>query len=324
MVDPTETETCVMREQLLGYLLGALEPDEHAFVAERLSQDPQWRRELEVLRKGLAPLDDEEPEEAPKNLAAKTCQYVAARRGPVAGQFGSSSQWRLQDLLIAASLFGVAAMLLLPAMYQSRVQANVAICQSNLMSLGQALLQFSSLHDDHFPEVPAEGNLASAGIYAPLLREAGLIQDRDVLCPASHGCRSSFRIPTQEEILAARGSALRQLQNTMGGSYGYCIGYVEQGRYHARRNRNRATFAIASDIPIVRVNEVLSDHGQGQNVLFEDGHVRFVTSCWLLDGADHFFENAMGYVAAGVDEEDAVIVPSGTRPMILRAVMLDE
>jgi len=92
-----------MREQLLGYLLGALEPHEHAEVAAKLAADENWRRELDLLAKSLAPLEDEH-HEPPADLAKKTCNYVAERRGPSFGQFGACSQWRVQDLCVGVAL----------------------------------------------------------------------------------------------------------------------------------------------------------------------------------------------------------------------------
>lgn len=313
-----------MREQLLGYLLGALEPHEHAEVAAKVAADESWRRELDLLAKSLAPLEDEH-HEPPADLAKNTCTYVAERRGPSLGQFGACSQWRVQDLCVGVALFAAVMMLIVPAVYQSRCQAHVEACQRNLATLGQALVQFSFIHNNEFPQVPIEGNLAAAGIYAPLLREAGLIVDSNVVCPASQLRKSGeFRVPSKAELLAARGSTLRRLQSSMGGSYGYCIGYVQNGRYHVRRNLGRETFALVADVPLNWGHEPTSHHGRGQNVMFEDGHVRFVTSVRLGDADDHFFENGLGYVAAGIGADDAVIVPSGTRPMILRTMLGDE
>ena len=45
-----------IREQLIGYLLGADEPSEHALVKEHLERDESLRRDLEVLRRGIDPL----------------------------------------------------------------------------------------------------------------------------------------------------------------------------------------------------------------------------------------------------------------------------
>ena len=69
-----------MQEQLLGYLLGALDPDEHSEVEEKLSDDPLLRYQLEELRTELAPLEAARGSyEPPLALAARTCEMVAAR-----------------------------------------------------------------------------------------------------------------------------------------------------------------------------------------------------------------------------------------------------
>ena len=48
----------VMYEDLLGYLLGALEPEEMQRVSQWLKDNPEGQRQLEVLRKQLGPLDE--------------------------------------------------------------------------------------------------------------------------------------------------------------------------------------------------------------------------------------------------------------------------
>src|SRR5262245_34839771 len=69
-----------MRENLLGYLLNAIEPDERTAVEENLARDGQLRGELDLLRTGLVPLgDDREHDEPPKGLAQRCCEYVSSR-----------------------------------------------------------------------------------------------------------------------------------------------------------------------------------------------------------------------------------------------------
>ena len=316
-----------MREQLLGYLLGALEPAEQQAVESCLEQDPELRRELEALREKLLPLadiDDGEPE-PPPCLASRTCRFVMSRMGPVAGQFASNSQWRMQDIVVAAGIFVAAGMLLFPAVLNSRTQAQLRACEKNLLSLGRSLAQYSQLHDGRFPRVPRSGKLAVAGMYAPTLQAAGLLDPREVICPARGNCSAAeYRIPSVAEVETAEGDQLRDLQSRMGGSYCYAFGYVENGRYIGPRNRARATYAVMSDAteqhPALRSCE---PECRGQNVLFEDGHVSFLTTCRLSGSSDHIFQNAMGMIGAGIGPDDAVVAPSGASPMTLD-VLLDE
>lgn len=316
-----------MHDQLLGYALGSLEPSEQEALQVRLANDPELRQQLALIRRSLEPLDDARPIECPSGLAARTCRHVADRRGPAPGQFAAVGTWRLPDLTVATCLFVLAAMALVPAFNQSRQRSQVLGCQRNLMSLGRALFEYSAIHDDHFPEVPAAGPLSVAGVYAPQLREAGLIQASDVRCPAAQSARRSTltEIPSRAEIERLAGVELRRVQSLVGGDYGYGLGYVRRGRYTARRNQSRAHFAIMSDAPPEMGETTAGHHGSwGHNVLFEDGHVRLVTRCRLGDDADHFFQNDLGVVAAGLGPDDAVIVRSGVGVIILNRSSSDE
>ena len=55
--------------------------------------------------------------------------------------------------------------------------------------------------------------------------------------------------------------------------------------------------------------------GCGQNVLFEDGHVQYLTTCNAEGCKDHIFTNDDGLVAPGRHVNDAVIGPSPLKPV---------
>jgi hypothetical protein len=73
-----------------------------------------------------------------------------------------------------------------------------------------------------------------------------------------------------------------------------------------------------ADAPSLSLPNRQTQHhgGRGQNVLFEDGHVAFLTSSQPCDSADDIFANDHHLVAAGDHQNDSVIAPSGTAPMI--------
>ena len=69
------------REQLLGYLLGALDAAESRQVEAELDKNPALRVEMARYQELLSRLGmDEEPEEfePPRGLADRTCDFIAA------------------------------------------------------------------------------------------------------------------------------------------------------------------------------------------------------------------------------------------------------
>jgi anti-sigma-K factor RskA len=66
-----------MHDKLIGYLLGALEAEETIDVEQVLRVDGEARRQLDVLRMSLAPLEaDRKYVEAPRRLSIVTCQRI--------------------------------------------------------------------------------------------------------------------------------------------------------------------------------------------------------------------------------------------------------
>lgn len=180
-----------MREQLLGYLLGALEPTEHEMVEARLAEDPALQEDLIRLRDKVAPLaadDEHEDYDPPAGLAARTCNFVAARAGQPpqpAADLVPAGSWRLQDLLVAGGICIAASLLVFPAISHSQFKARLTACQNNLREIGTALTHYSQSHKGYFPLVPQQGKLAVAGAYAPMLREAGFLEDAaHLICPS--------------------------------------------------------------------------------------------------------------------------------------------
>jgi hypothetical protein len=219
-----------------------------------------------------------------------------------------------------AGIMVTAVLLILPAIESSRFRARVTACQENLQQLGTALVQYSEHHGKYFPQVPQQGNLAAAGIYAPALLNDGLLDSPQwVLCPGSPlAADRSFRVPSLVQLQAATGRELVRLRGIMGGSYGYSLGYVEDGRYVSTRNLSRPTFAVMADAPSDTLPGFQSENhgGRGQNVLFEDGHVRFLTSSRPIEDGDDVFVNDTGLVAAGDHRNDSVVAGSAAAPLV--------
>jgi hypothetical protein len=313
-----------MREQLLGYLLGALEPSEQAAVEASLAGDAELRRELEKLRSSLCPLDEaaaaEEDElDPPPGLGARTFQFVRSHAGwGLSGQCpGGTGSWRAPDYLVAAGIFFVASMLVFPAIQNSRTGARLTACQSKLRVLGMALAQYGQIYG-YLPFVPPSGNLAAAGSYSPMLQQAGLLTSPSmVMCPeSSMANQRDFQVPTIGQMNAANPLTLRVLQRRMGGSYGYHPGHIENGRYVPTPAQPREHFAIMADAADEMGADRSSNHGtRGQNVLVLSGRVVFIVRPRLIENGDHIYVNDFGTKGAGRGANDSSICNSAVPPI---------
>lgn len=328
------------REQLLGYLLHALEDDERQQVERQLEDDPSLIDELQTLRASLQPLTETyEDFEPPRGLAERACSRVDQQRqreqveladsglsAAMSGASTSRSRISVADVVVTAGIVLAAVLIFFPAIASSRYASRLAHCQNNLRQLGLALVNYSDkLGGGFFPAVATRGNRAFAGIYGPTLIDTGYLEESsNLICPASPLADElpAYQVPTLDEIDRATPQAIIVIRQHAGGSYGYNLGVIVQGVHVAPRNKSRASFALMADAPSLfwQDNRSTNHAGQGQNVLYEDGHYQFVVitdhdAAWL----DNPFRNRRGVVEAGVDENDAVIAPS-FRPPFMRNV----
>ncbi|MCA9119525.1 MAG: hypothetical protein H6822_11190 [Planctomycetaceae bacterium] len=319
------------REQLLGYLLDALDDAERLEVEQQLIDNPELHDELESLALTLEPLADAYEEfEPPARLAERTCSLIAActsatpagkqLQPATRAEIRGGNRWSIADVVVMAGVCLAGAMLFFPAISQSRYAARLQACQNNLRELGIALVDFSEKAGrGHFPEVPTEGNRAVAGIYAPVLVDAGyLADDTKIICPSSALAKREhdWALPTLDEIDQASGRTLVLMQSSMGGSYGYNLGVVVNGRHRAPRNLGRTNFALMSDAPSLQLagHRSANHGGRGENILYEDGHIRYVVESNVA--SDDPFVNRLGWMEAGLDINDSVVAPSFTPPFV--------
>jgi hypothetical protein len=319
------------REHLLGFLLGALSPDEHEQVEAEIERNPMLRAEMQQLNAyvqnfGLA---DERPTwDPPAGLAERTCRYVAeAARGAslpsgrLAGRdIERERRFTWSDFVTIAAVVVAAASLFFPALSFSRSASQIATCQNQLRQIGFGMQEYSDLQPDHsFPGPEAEGPRAAAGIVAPLLVSQNLANSQMFVCPGPprSGDAGNFRVPMVKELDRAAGKQLVAMQRMMGGDYGFNMGYVDGGRLVRAANSRRGQYVLAGDAPSnSRPRRASANHAdRGQNVLFEDGHVHFLRQLPLDPMLDDPFHNRDGYVAAGVDRDDAVLGASEDSPI---------
>jgi hypothetical protein len=320
-----------MRDDLVGYLLDALEPQEKVAIETQLSRDPALRQDLEIVRQRLWLFDsDREHYAPPAGLAERTCEFVSSRiEVTLAPASPAPTRWRLVDFAVAAAVFLAASVLFLPALSRSRFAMQVNSCQNNLRELGYSLARFANSNGGMFPSLVHGERQLPAGAYATRLSDNGLLGEPSlVVCPSSElaGQMGQFRLPAFDEIEAASPDKQADLYRSLAGTYGYNLGYLSDGRYQSTKNLQRKTFALMADAPdgglprgkaAVLPRQLSSlNHGRaGQNVLFEDGHVEFLDKSNPEGSQDNIFLNDDGQPTAGIHRNDAVIGPSHAHPL---------
>ena len=321
-------------EELVGYLFQALDDAESRRVETALvdpEQGPGLRRQLEVLRRAIRPLErDRDPVPAPAGLAARTLKFVAAQTKaetvrpmprPSAPEVESDwvparrRQWLDRAITAASAL--AASILLAPLLLDSIAQSRALRARRNLQQVSAKLQEYAEAHRV-YPTPPDSGPLSRAGLYAPtLVSEHRLVADDGTLLVPDSALarRGGHRVPTLEELRAAVGTPqFDELVRSMGGDYGYTLGHRDAaGVLQPNRDLRRAHHPLMADAPD-EDGEASSNHPEGiHHVLFEDGHVE-THRVDTLHRDDHLYRNYNGESRAGRDLEDAVIGDSHHQP----------
>ncbi len=352
-----------MHEDLLGYLLGALEPDEMQRVSDWLRDHPEGRQQLAEIERSLRPLDESfEAVEGPSDdLLARTLAAIPDGIPPAAdtladdtptvppvtltdvdlsGEAGAGgNRWNVMDSI--GGLLSVATLLalLLPTIAAGRFEARKVACEDRLRRNWTALMQYvyRSEHGQ-LPEVAESGPEAFAGMFAIRLADAGLLDDVDQRwCPSadlpvlndaggSGSLEPSPRVslstlPSVESLHKLSPDDLKRVQQFAGGHYAYTLGVIGDQGFSSPRFEARASFAVMADAPLEHAMTAdqpakmrFSHSGQGINVLYEDGSIRFIRADALDSMPDHPFFNHLGASEAGVNIDDASLSPSWRAP----------
>ena len=179
----------MQEENLLGYLLGALDGAEHEEVRRELENNPALREKLDMLELRLAPLEEDRwQHEPPAGLAAATCQFVAETAREVRPRRQANSRfsqvfsewnpqkhgWDMIDAAVAAGIFFAAALLFFPAIAGSRDQARRLACENNLRTSSVALSMFGERNNLAW----GAANLTNVSNTAEKLAEANATNQR--------------------------------------------------------------------------------------------------------------------------------------------------
>jgi prepilin-type processing-associated H-X9-DG protein len=313
-----------MDDNLIGYLLDSLSDVEKRQVEAHLAESADARRRLAVLKQALRPLSaDQEEIVPPAGLAARTLAAITAKVGPdlpqaprvSASSGGSGGWWRRADVIVAAGLLLLVAGAAAPLIYRWHSQRANVECQDNLRQFFVALAIYHDQQGD-YPDLAREAPRNVAGLVVPVLADAGVLPASfTVRCPAvgPHlGC--TLTVPGLQAMSADQ---FQTQAPNLSLCYAFALGYRDStGDYHGPWQTPGSLWPILADRPPSDGSPGNSPNhgGVGQNVLFLDGHVRFVPGRTIGDPDDDIYLNRDNRVAAGLDDRDKVLGSSAVFP----------
>jgi len=319
-----------MEEHLVGYLRNDLDPASRRAVEAYLRTHPEAAARVEQLRQNLAPWDEDAGRVAPpSDLVHRTLARIAEHRArplpraprPRSYELGgiTSRRFRLADMAVAAAvllLVGVVGLAWIP---KTRQRANELACQNQMRVVWQALQNYSDAPANHgeFPRVEANGPHSVAGIFVPMLQDAGLLTSDVSLVCSGNGPAADGRPSLQdlEQLYHDQPDTFKAVTRTLAGTYAYTLGYTDNGTLHGLRRDSGDLLPLLADAPPESGTGLSPNHGgQGQNVLYIGGNVRWCTQRTVGVNCDDIYLNQDGKLGTGRKWDDTVLGPSYATP----------
>jgi hypothetical protein len=322
-----------MDENLVGYLLKALDTESTREVEAYLRTNPEERNRLEMLRRVIAPLAADPDDEPPHGLSVRTIAKVAeyhCRKLPTAPPPAPAQvveapilrSWRWADVLIAASI--LLCVLMFVPLFTFRVwrQYQQYTCANNLHKFHDALMRYADNNAGSLPKVESFPSARSvAGIFVPILNDAGYLDsDVSISCsPLSPRRPMNLSVNELQNIYERNRDDFRTRARGLSGCYAYTLGYRDGGGIEGLRLGAGDNVPVMADCPpesqaaLLAGNNSPNHGGQGQNILFLDGTVSFRTTR-LVGQDDDIYLNQRGLQEAGLSLSDSVLGPSASSP----------
>jgi hypothetical protein len=206
----------------------------------------------------------------------------------------------------------------------ARQEAQRVSCENNLRNWGLALQKYGDNHENHFPTVQREGPLGIAGIFVPLLHDAGLVDESNmsVGCPAN-GLQAppTKSVRELEWMYKNDPNGFQGLAPSLARDYAYTLGYLTNGQLPLQglsRDSGDLLPILADRPPIDALGSSPNHGGRGQNVLYVGGNVRWCSQRTSGVGGDDIYLSTNGLVEAGQNQTDTVLAPSEATPMARR------
>ncbi len=237
-----------------------------------------------------------------------------------------SRGFTLIELLVVIGIVVLAIAFLLPTGCANKERANRVKCASNLRQIGQALMLYANDNKGNYPRVNYDPNAPLTCFTGPantnpftltndvtaamflLVRNCDLNpevfvcpssnQDKDTLNGLTAKERSNFQDNPAGQTLSYSMANMYPSTAVVNRGYNFRSAVIADLVIAADRNecRNRASALDCNTATTSQIKEMnsISHDGEGQNVLYEDGHVEWCTSPFVGVKKDHIYTQQDG------------------------------
>ncbi|MBN2272258.1 MAG: hypothetical protein JXN61_16730 [Sedimentisphaerales bacterium] len=315
------------KQLLFDYSFGLTSQIQSAQAEALISSSSEAAETYGRLRALLAPLDSVDLPSCPDELVERTIARItgAANSGhlgleelladeqerPVTGKIGF---WRnLGEMVAVAAAVMLVAGVLLPVFNRARQDYWKQRCQAQLSSIFGGLSNYVEDHDGRPPAVAAKPGQQwnTQCLYLPF--KLGYIKDSALfICPGRDSSRAAqFDIsrvaecddfPSRQYVTYSPRKRCANSPN----AHGLCEGPMLSDRNPIFDDGAAVTFKKRLDQAIMRANSK-NHRGKGQNVLYHDGSVKFITI--RLVAEDDIFALTEG-MDCGDEVDDCEMLPA--------------
>lgn len=311
-----------MDEMLIRYILDDLTLAERAALDTHLAHSPIDSARLHALQRVVMALEAIPARESirpPSDLVyqtlARTAKQIVAQRMETSEPSATDPGWvepsaqriarqyrdvhphefdsplfptwfRRVDVAVAACFTVVVVGLFLVGLEKFRHDSQVFSCQEQMRRVHQSLVSYSDVHKGQYPRVGSPNVPIVRDVGQELRRGGHLAGETLIFCPAQPVASVPGTIPPI--------------------NYAYTLGYrtangvlhgIEQGDHP---EGSSDWVPVMADLPMRESNV----HGNGQNILFTGGNVRFSTSPQAGYLGDDIYTNEAGFPRAGLHRND--------------------